>query len=245
MPKYLLTLLIAWCSSLAWAQNYDMSEGVIKTSHLRSAYFVKDSFFNFGLSFEDFLTSADKTKPVVVHSHGCSGKGGNEQLLRSFYLGLGFNFVMLDFHKRGDAGPSCSGGPNSGFQYFGNLKTRLPARVAELMNHVDVLRSNGFTTIYATGHSEGGMVVQLIKREVDAAIVHSMSCIPLRDDVEPSHLRLLHLVSLNDPLLVRPDIRHVCTHRQNYTLAVSSVPSHGALADPSWPSKIKAFLGKD
>jgi predicted alpha/beta-hydrolase family hydrolase len=245
MPKYFLTLLIACFSSLAWAQNYDMSDGVIKTSHLRSDYFVKDSLFSFGLNFEDFLSSADKSKPVVVHSHGCAGKTADEQLLRSFYTGLGFNFVMLDFHKRRDAGPSCMGGPISGFQYFGNLKTRLPARVAELMNHVDVLRNNGFTTIYATGHSEGGMVVQLIRRDVDAAIVHSMSCIPLRDDVEPSHLRLLHLVSLNDPLLVRADIRHVCTHRQNYTAAVSNVPSHGALADSSWGSKIKAFLGKD
>jgi hypothetical protein len=80
---------------------------------------------------------------------------------------------------------------------------------------------------------------------VDAAIAHSMSCIPLLDHVEPSHLRLLHLVFLNDPLLARADIRHVCSHRQNYTAAVSNVPSHGALADPSWGNKIKAFLGKD
>jgi len=115
---------------------------------------------NLGFNFEDFLLSADKTKPVVVHSHGCAGKDGDEQLLRSFYFGLGFNFAMLDFHKSGDAGPSCSGGSNSGFQYFGNLKTPLTLRVAELMNHIDVLRSNGFTTIYATAHSEGGMVVE-------------------------------------------------------------------------------------
>lgn len=241
--KYLLSFLLAWSTSLAWAQKFDMSDAIIKTAHLRSTYFVKDAWFDSGLTFDEFLAAADKTKPVVIHSHGCSGKGDNEQLLKGFYTGLGFNFVMLDFLKRGDAGPSCTGGPNSGFTYFGDLRTRLPARVAEVMDHVDVLRAQGFKTLYVTGHSEGGMVVQRIKRDVDAAIVHSMSCVPMPTQSEPIHLKMLHLVSMNDPLLGRGASHMVCTDRQNYTAAVSQVPSHGALADPAWRGKIKEFLG--
>lgn len=244
MKKILLVILFGLYSNFSIAQQYDMSDDVIKSSHMRSTYYIKDSIFDFGSSFEDFIKTADKSKPVVVHSHGCGGIGINEQDLKKFYTSLGFYFVMLDFHKRADAKASCTGGFNGmPFVYFGDLKPRLKARLSELVNHVDVLRNNGFNTIYATGHSEGGMVVQFLEKDVNAAISHSMICMPMFDNINtnPNNVKLLHLVSFNDPLLTKQNNK-VCKNRENYTVSTSSINSHGALADPKWPIKIKEFL---
>ena len=239
--KSYITLLLATVTSIStMAQTYDISEPIINSSHLRSTYYTKSSFIDFGISFEEFIKTVDKTKPTVIHSHGCSGVLGDDTLLKNFYTGLGFNFVMLNFHNRGDASASCSS--SGGFSYHADPYTRLPPRLLELVNHINVLKANGITTIYATGHSEGGMVVQLLQDEVAKAIIHSMSCIPLPKEDRNAKIKYLHLVSKNDPLLTRPGIKTRCDSRTNYITDLSSVRSHGALADPSWEPKIKEFL---
>lgn len=218
---------------------YDMSEELIKSSHTRSKYYLTSSFFDFGVGYQEFIEKSDKTKAIVVHSHGCSGVGKDEAEIRSFYTKLGFYVVILDFHKRGDARASCT--VNNGvLTYHDSVFSRVPPRVAELQNHVYRLRDAGFEKIYVTGHSEGGMVVQNFPDEVSGVIIHSMSCFPL---YVHNRSRYLHLVSFNDPLLVRPGTVHVCTHRPNYTTVTSRVASHGPFADPSWPGKIREFLG--
>jgi len=240
MKSYITLLLATVTSFSAMAQTYDTSESIINSSHLRSTYYTKSSFFDFGIDFDTFIKTVDKTKPTVIHSHGCSGVLGDDAHLKNFYTELGFNFVMLNFHNRGDASASCS--TSGGFSYHADPIKRLPPRLLELMNHINVLKHNGITTIYATGHSEGGMVVQLLQNEVDKAIIHSMSCTPLPSENRNAKIKYLHLVSKNDPLLTRPGIKTVCDTRSNYTTVLSSVRSHGALADPSWESKIKEFL---
>ena len=223
------------------APSYDMSDAMIKSSHLRSKYYLTSSFLDLGTNFHEFIGKADKSKGVVVHSHGCSGVTQDEHLLRSFYTDLGLYFVLLDFNKRGDAQNSCtvSGG---NLTYHDEPRLRLPPRVQELRNHVKRLRDEGFQTIFITGHSEGGMVVQLFPDEVNGAIIHSMSCVPGGTRANNLKNRYLHLVSLNDPLLNRAGISHTCSDRPNYSTWTSSVMSHGALADPSWREKIREFL---
>ena len=65
--KILLCLLSLLLSAAAFSQPYDISDSLIKKSHERSSYFIEDSFFNTGISFEDFIKKADKTKPTVLH----------------------------------------------------------------------------------------------------------------------------------------------------------------------------------
>jgi len=240
MKSYITLLLAIIASISAMAQDYDISDTIINSSHLRSTYYTKSSFFDSGTDFDTFIKTVDKTKPTVIHSHGCSGIWGDDTTLKNFYTGLGFNFVMLNFHKRGDASASCSS--SGGFSYHADPYKRIPPRLLELVNHINVLKANGITTIYATGHSEGGMVVQLLQDEVSKAIIHSMSCVPLIENERNAKVQYLHLVSRNDPLLTRPGVSHICTNRNNYTTVTSSVRSHSALADPSWESKIKEFL---
>ena len=201
---------------------------------------LTSSFFDFGTSYQEFIEKADRTKGVVVHSHGCSGVTQDETLLRSFYTDLGFYFVLLDFHKRGDASSSCNFSGGS-FTYHDDPRLRLPPWVLELKNHVRKLRDEGFQKIFISGHSEGGMVVQLFPDEVSGAIIHSMSCIPAGTRANLKN-RYLHLVSFNDPLLKRPGTSHTCNDRPNYITWTSRVASHGALADPIWREKIREFL---
>ncbi len=242
MKKLLLSLLLAISATSAVAQQYDMSEQVINTAHQRSTYYMKDSTFDFGVKFDEFLASADRNIPVVVHSHGCAGIGEYDHLAKGFYTSLGYYFIMLDFHKRGDATAACTGGAQSGFSYHGDLKTRLPARIKELASHISTLRSNGFKTVYATGHSEGGMIVQFLQGGVDGVVIHSMACVPLPPHIDTKNVRTLHLVSLNDPLLGRSNGREVCTNRPNYTAVTSQAGTHSSLAEPLWREKIKEFI---
>ena len=249
--KRLASVLCLVLSSAVFAQPYDISDSLIVKAHERSTYFAENSFFNAGTSFEDFIKKADKTKPTVLHSHGCSGVTKDEFTLKKFYTSLGFNFVILDFVKRGDAGVCqhlVAGNSNykeDSKKYSDDLKYRLPARLMELEHHIKTLKENGFTKIYATGHSEGGMVVQLLQADIDGVIIHSMTCSPASTKF-PNNVnnKYLHLISSNDPLLNKtPGRKFSCDDRSNYTTVIANTYSHDALSDPSWESKIKVFVG--
>jgi predicted alpha/beta-fold hydrolase len=240
MKRSIIALALMASAIPTMGQTYDMSNDIIDKSHLRSSSYTTKSLIDFGFNFEEFIKRADKTKPTVIHSHGCSGVSSDDLDLKNFYTGLGFNFVMLDFHKRGDASASCTS--NGGFTYHADTRKRLPPRLKELEHHVNVLKKNGIAIIYATGHSEGGMVVQYLQENVNAVVVHSMSCVPKFENIDNSKIKYLHLVSLNDPLLTRPGLRFKCEGYSNFTTVHSKVFSHRALADPEWESKIKEFL---
>jgi hypothetical protein len=248
MKKNSLVLLLVLILTSVQAQPYDVSEQFISTSHERSRFF--NSASGNSLEFNEFLSKTEKTKPIVIHSHGCGGIGSDEILLKDFYTSLGFGFVMLDFIKRGDASPCSHLGPSNAnykdesLKYISNLKYRIPARVKELEHHIKLMRSNGFQVIFATGHSEGGMVVQRLSEKVNGVVVHSMTCFPTSFDT--SFNSYLHLVSVNDPLLTKTSGRQFgCSDKSNFTVVQSEVKSHAALADPLWKDQIKTFINKN
>lgn len=245
MKKFALCLLISLSMYTAVAQAYNVSDEMIGSSHERSQYFLPESFGS--LAFDDFLKKADKNKPIVIHSHGCEGITGDEITLKNFYTSLGFSFAMLDFIKRGDAGKCTHLGANNAsykedsLKYTADLRQRLPARVKELEHHIKLMRANGFNVIFATGHSEGGMVMQRLGEKVDGVVIHSMTC--LMNPFDNSHNRYLHLVSVNDPLLIKTAGRKFgCADKSNFTVVQSEVKSHAALADPSWKDEIRKFV---
>jgi|688.fasta_scaffold502706_1 predicted esterase len=248
MKRNAFFLFLAFCLPSVHAQPYNISDDFISVAHDRSRYFISASSGLF--VFNEFLGKADKTKPVVIHSHGCAGIGSDELALKDFYTSLGFSFVMLDFIKRGDASP-CNhlGASNPNYKddslkYISDLKYRIPARVKELEHHIKLMRSNGFQTIFATGHSEGGMVVQRLSEKVNGVVVHSMTCFPTSFDT--SFNRYLHLVSVNDPLLTKTSGRQFgCSDKSNFTVVQSEVKSHAALADPLWKDQIKIFINNN
>lgn len=240
--KYLFVLIFSVFHTFALSfPTYNTSEEIVGSSHLRSKYFLTSGFFDFGIDYKEFIEKSDKAKGIVIHSHGCAGVGQDDSQLRSFYTKLGFYFVQLDFHKRGDARASCIV-TNGILTYHDNVFSRLPPRVKELQNHVNRLRADGFEKIYVSGHSEGGMVVQNFSDEVTGAIIHSMLCVRLIVNGNNEKIRYLHLVSFSDPLLDSRRAPHTCDNRPNYTTVTSRVASHGPLADSSWAQKIKEFL---
>jgi hypothetical protein len=240
MKLFLFLIFSVFHSAVMSFPTYNTSEEIIGSSHLRSKYFLTSGFFDFGIDYKEFVEKSDKAKGVIVHSHGCSGVGQYDAELRTFYTKLGFYFVQLDFHKRGDARASCTVA-NGILTYHDLVGMRLPPRVQELQNHINKLRADGFQKIYISGHSEGGMVVQWFPDEVSGAIIHSMLCIPTQANNLKNNY--LHLVSFNDPLLDRRRSPHTCDHRPNYTTVTSRAVSHGPLADSSWAEKIRDFLG--
>lgn len=246
IPKILALFLTTIISaSSAFGQAYNISDDFINVSHERSQYFTPES--NTSLRFDDFLKKADKSKPIFIHSHGCAGVENDTFALKDFYVSLGSSFVILDFIKRGDASPCNHLGANNAnykddsLKYIADLKFRIPARVKELEHHIRLMRESGFKTIFATGHSEGGMVVQRLSEKVDGVIIHSMTCFPT--SLDTSFNRYLHLVSVNDPLLTKTAGRKFgCADKSNFTVVQSEVRSHAALADPSWKDEIRKFV---
>jgi predicted esterase len=241
MKKIITALLCLVNFAPVSAGPYDTSDDVIKSSHNRTDYFLAKSTNSAALNFEQFIAKADRGKGVVVHSHGCGGVIHHEKDLMKFYTGIDYHFLVLDFNKRSDAVPSCTYRFGR-FNYHGDMAARVPVRHAELMHHIKLLRSNGFNKIIATGHSEGGFVVQMIDRDVDGVIIHAMFCNPMANFIYNNEIKFLHLVSFNDPFLTRPGLSHVCNNRSNYQTVVSQVSSHDPLADSSWKEVIKDFL---
>jgi hypothetical protein len=242
--KKLISFIVFYFGISVSAFPYSTDLSIISSSHLRSSYYLTESTTDNSKSFEQFLKSADRNIPVIIHLHGCSGVIRYETDLKNFYTSIGYHFVVLDFHKRKDASPSCSY-INGVFRYHGNMIERVKVRLLELNHHIDLLKEHGFKKLYATGHSEGGFVVQMVDRGVEAVIIHSMFCNPMAEFVNNKDIKFLHLISFNDPLLSRPGLLHTCNNRLNYKTITSQVRSHDPLADENWKNNIKNFLSKE
>jgi len=255
--KILFTFLILFSSFFnAEAQDYrptnedyDISDGMISASVTKTKYFIRDSFIVTSIKSDEFLQTADRSKPTVIYLHGCNyDNPGYENSLLKFYLGLGFNFAATDFIKRGDATAACKV-INGVLVVRTNLRKRLPARVLELNAHIDWLKENGFKTTYVVGFSEGGMVIQRMNKAVDGVVIHAMNCIPLPPNAKlpTNQNKYLQLISTRDPFLDTQGTIS-CDGRPGYETFVSAVgnaPTHDPFSDPSWAGRIKQFLGVD
>ena len=244
-PLLACTLLLA--SAAAFAQRtYDLSEAVVGTTTSRSMY------FRFEATQADesgtFVEKADRYRPVVVHSHGCNGVTGGDMTLMDFYRGLGFHVVLLQFHARGDASSSCpvpvasaTGHPETGNPH------RMKARRMELERQIAWLEGIGFRSIVATGHSEGGKVVQGFKARVAGVVLHAMDCKERNLwDPHPDN-RYLALYSTRDPWITGKGSypTRACAHLFSGSQVRdvrSTVESHDPLADPAWREEIRKFL---
>jgi predicted alpha/beta-hydrolase family hydrolase len=248
--KHVLTCLAIAVSSMSVTAQmsgyevYNTDKKMIDSSVDRSTYFTSYSFFGGTVSKDTFLKTADRSKGVVIYAHGCSRKSSWDRDIRKFYLELGFNLVDTDFLRRTDGGPSCGFAGNQ-FVYKANVYERLRTRELELSAHIKFLKDNGFDKIIAVGHSEGGMVIQMLSAEVHAAIIHSMMCVPTHQQPNPSN-KTLRLFSVNDPLVMpRWGVVMLCEDHhwyKNFTNVLTNVESHAPLADDNWKTVIKNFL---
>ena len=230
---------------------YNVSEQIISTAHQRASYYQyteRRTGYAIPVEPEEFLASADKTRAVVLHAHGCAGIGLAELALQEFYESLGYHFVMQNFLSRGDASSSCpTNQPNrAGWKETVN-PNRHRARQLELDHTIGVLQRAGFEQIIVTGHSEGGKTIQGIKSKVKAIIVHAMDAKSTNLwNPNPENLYLF-LYSYNDPWItgrgsypVRSPVTF--SNRNKVFEHVSNVRYHGPLEDPAWPAVIKEFL---
>jgi hypothetical protein len=250
--KKILSILLITIPTLCYSnyftqgkENYDMSPEVIDTAPLRSTFYVYGKFFPSGA--ESFAEKADKSLPVVIHLHGCGGVYSADQTVRQFYSSLGMHFIMTDFHKRKDASPGCILTHDNKVLFNGNPDTRWPARRRELESHIIWLQLNGFNKIVVTGHSEGGIIGQLLNIKVDAVISHSVHCVyanRTRYSSPENRNKVLQLTSKNDPYGRRFALCADDPDHSNYTSITSEVPSHEPFADNAWKDEIKKFLGK-
>ena len=250
--KKILSILLITIPTLCYSnyftqgkETYDMSPEVTDTAPLRSTFYVYGKFFPSGA--ESFAEKADKSLPVVIHLHGCGGVYSADHVVRQFYSSLGMHFIMTDFHKRKDASPGCILTHDNKVLFNGNPDTRWPARRRELESHIIWLQLNGFNKIVVTGHSEGGIIGQLLNIKVDAVISHSVHCVyanRTRYSSPENRNKVLQLTSKNDPYGRRFALCADDPDHSNYTSITSEVPSHEPFADNAWKDEIKKFLGK-
>lgn len=249
MKKLVVYLAMSVMSMVASAQMsgyevYDTSERMINDSVNRASYYTDYSFFGLSTSKENFIKNADRSKGVVIYAHGCSRNSSWDRDIRKYYLELGYNFVDADFLSRKDSGPSCSLIGDK-FVYRTNVYERLKTRELELSAQVKFLRSNGFNKIVAVGHSEGGMVIQMLSAEVSSAVIHSMACVPTHSPPNPKN-KTLRLFSVKDPVVMpRWGVVMLCEGHdwyKNFTNVLTDVPSHAPLADDNWRTDIKNFI---
>lgn len=236
----LIGLFVAFNATASGYETYNTGSDIIENAHNRSQYYIAGN--NNPITYSNFVNGANKSKPVVIHLHGCGGVGPDDREIRDFYTGLGMNFVMTNFINRGDAKPSCTVNNNK-LTYTGNIWTRLPARGLEMHQHIKMLKEQGFDTIIVTGHSEGAMVAQFTKLPIYAVIIHSMSCIPRMNNNVNTDTKFLQLLSVNDPLLTRgTDSCEGKSSHPNFKTIVSTLPTHSPFAEPTWKEEIKKFL---
>lgn len=245
--KYILFALISLSTVACAHRQYDVSPGLIDSTPHRSVYYLNN---NAGVpnKIENFV-QADKNVPVVVHSHGCSGMSWYDGKIKEFYLSLGYNVVMLDFLRRGDAESSCPANKPLNTGHFETINpNRQSARLAELESQINWLRLNGFTTIIVTGYSEGGKTIQQLRTKVHAVIVHSMDCKSHEFYNPNKNNRYLFLYSYNDPWITGDGAYQtkscVRLFSSNITENISNVRSHDPFADPEWKPTIVEFLTK-
>lgn len=241
MKKWLVLALLSFSLPIVHAQEtYDLSPEVINSAPSRSTYYISDSFFSLNAS--EFLEKADRTKPVVIHLHGCGGVSFYDNDLKSFYTKMGMNFVMTNFLKRSDTRASCYL-DNGRLVYTANKMARGQARTLEMERHISWLRENGFERIILTGHSEGGSMVQMVNSTVDKVVIHSTGCL-LGIFVSNPNNKFLQLVSTNDSQLKGIMGTLTCSTSENVRVITTSISSHHPLADAQWKSEIQKFLSQ-
>lgn len=235
-------MLKAICSARALVISGCLSFAVLAhAGPLPDAQFYLDySVFGESISANAFLEKADKSKPVVLHLHGCGGQNPWDTELKKFYMEtIGYYFVYPN------SGSSCKPGSDGTYVYFADPRKRIQERVAEVKESILWLRANGFKYLVLTGHSEGGMVAQMTTTPVEKTIIHSMGCIRGAREISPVN-QTLQLVSRGDPSLVHiPSLS--CKdylNSEKFEVVFSDVKDHGPLADASWAQKIKEFLAK-
>jgi hypothetical protein len=249
IKKLLAGLTVSLVSVTATAQMsgyevYDTSDKMINSSVDRAIYYTNYSFFGGSTDKDTFLKTADRSKGVVLYAHGCGRNSSWDREIRKFYLELGFNFIDADFLRRHDSGPSCSLFGNN-FVYRTNVYERLKTRELELSAQIRFLKANGFEKVIAVGHSEGGMVIQMLGAEVSAAVIHSMACVPTHQQPNPKN-KTLRLFSVNDPVVMpRWGVVMLCDGHdwyKNFTNVLSNVESHAPLADDNWKTVVRNFV---
>lgn len=186
--------------------RYDTPDDVLRTSYERSDYYTQAQGAVWAASIEEFLREAGRDQPVVVHVHGCYGQYMDDGSLRNFYVDQGANVVMMDYLKVKGRERSCELRPRpDGWPETSN-PARIRERRVELEAQVQWLKSQGFTRIFVSGHSEGGRTVQGLKSQVAGVFIHGMDCKAsrMRFWVPNSDNRILVFLSERDPWLGYP-----------------------------------------
>lgn len=215
--------------------------GLAKAGALPDAQFYLNYSATGGVDANAFLEKADKSKPVVLHLHGCGGRNSWDEELKKFYMQT-FDFYFI----YPDEGASCRSGENGTYIYTANPRERIQARVSNVKESIEWLRKKGFAYIVLTGHSEGGMVAQMTVTPVEKTIIHSMGCIRGAREITPVN-SALQLVSRGDPSLINiPSLScRDYLNSEKFEVVYSDVREHGPLADANWKDKIRDYLNKN
>jgi hypothetical protein len=174
------------------------------------------------------LLPRGKAKGIIIHVHGCDGIGDKDTIaIWADY----FNALGYDFHAPSsfaDKRPKEICGKLSDHP-ASQLSAVIRLRISQTLRTVATLRKQRpGAPIYLWGHSEGGVIVQLVKAEVAGIIVTGEECGAYGSPVAaPDHVPFLYLLGQYDPYVdglgvpVSPKSESICAallgrHRMIY-----------------------------
>lgn len=241
LKKALLAALAGLLPLVGAAQApdaYAITPEIIDNTYQRSEYFTPETLG--AISAEAFLKAADRSAPVVVHSHGCYGLSLDDSALGGFYGKQGASVVMIDFLKVSGRQPSCDIRPKVGGWPEVSNPRRIQVRRAEMESQVEWLKREGFKRIYVSGHSEGGRVTQGLQADVAGVFIHVMDCKPERMEFwrpNPNNKIKVFLSSKDDWLNYPQSVIKGCAtlfNRGQVEQFWTSHPTHSPLVEQEW-----------
>ena len=117
-----------------------------------------------------------KSKGVILHVHGCNGTGAKvfSDVWGAYFNALGYDFYMPDSFAVKRPKDACGQMNDYPPQQISDI-WRL--RVAQTQRTLaDLKKSNPGKPIYMWGHSEGGLIVQMVETEIAGIIVSGEEC---------------------------------------------------------------------
>lgn len=213
-------------------------------------FYLEDSVFNNSVSADEFLSKANKSKPLVLYLHGSTGKSGWDLEAKKYYMEMGAYFVYPD------SGSNGTYRVGNNIIYVNDMKQRIKDRVQEMNQSVSWLKEKGFEKIIVVGHSEGAGVASFLRIPVYAEVVHGFTCSTNTPPGFTQVNRMLQLISLRDPVLdasknstgdpLLGDIKKVSCEKTRNSDKVktifSNAESHHPFADPNWKAEVNAFI---
>lgn len=234
-----LLIILLLVSSTSFAQPF----GVEKSWEKGIAY-IPDHFFN--KAPPDVLL--DKTYPILVLMHGCTGITQEERSWANIISKLGFIVILPDSFARPGRISNCSTSTFSGTGNFPYADYYRQQEITYALEKLQEVTWSDKNNIFLMGHSEGGRASAFASHsEFKGKIISGWNCVGrIYGD---KNMPMLAVAYLNDPWRGGPLNQNRCIDRAKDIVSFTQVDlkgqGHATSLDYRARESVKEFLSKN